>query len=686
MQKKFVIKNKVLIIFLLMFFGILPSLFIKVNSFIHQSDYLEISNLEDAIYNDCIMTSEGIEIYGPDPYMILSGFDVNLKSVQLVLNAKSDLRDVQIFYDEGNGFCEQNSARSAVHHSGVIVGIDSQYRIKTIRVDFETISDCNIIDLQAVRLNSNWALQFDNNVLIGATLIIILSLFISWATMKFKAVSKQELISFAIGEIEAMLSCYALMWILESKYIFLYGCIVICLTVLLNQLICFENEKKLLLSFALFVFLTLLFWICTIPYNGAPDEAMRYDIVNYIVQYNRIPLGEEIEIRNKLYGFSYAFAPINVYILDSFFVKLASFFTTNINILIVVARIPNVLLAIGTVAFTYGIACEKLSGRVKWVFLCGVMLLPEMIFIYSYVNCDGIAVFCFAWIVYYMIKAEKKKWALKECLILGLGIGICLLSYYNSYGVILTTVIYCVVSVLNDKSIGNKLQFLLQRTIWVFIPAFLYAGWWFIRGAIHHNGDFLGIVTSNKYGELYGFGGYKPSQRVTPNSMGVSLQYMLCDMRWLYFSSMSFVAVFGYLNIFMPYSFYQVYYRSIIVAILIALVRFLYHLILKKDKKINIEMRLSKFSFYLMANMIITISLAVFSSYFIDFQAQGRYYILAVFPIMYFVAKCLEYDTENQPPNVLSINIMKSVQICISIFFIAIFVYAFIFGIIQSYF
>ena len=115
----------------------------------------------------------------------------------------------------------------------------------------------------------------------------------------------------------------------------------------------------------------------------------------------------------------------------------------------------------------------------------------EMIFIFSYINCDGIAVFSFAWIVYYMIKAEKKRWALKECLMLGLGIGICLLSYYNAYGVILTTVIYCVVSVLKDTTIDNKISFLLQRTIWVFIPTFLYAGWWFIRGAFYHNGDFL---------------------------------------------------------------------------------------------------------------------------------------------------------------------------------------------------
>lgn len=136
---------------------------------------------------------------------------------------------------------------------------------------------------------------------------------------------------------------------------------------------------------------------------------MRYDIVNYIVQYGKIPLGEEIEIRDETYGFSYAFTQINIYIFDAFVVKIASLFTTNFNILIVMARIPNVLLAIGTLVFSYGIACEKLYGRAKWIFLSGVMLLPEMIFIFSYINCDGIAVFSFAWIVYFMIKAEKKR-------------------------------------------------------------------------------------------------------------------------------------------------------------------------------------------------------------------------------------------------------------------------------------
>lgn len=254
MQKRFTIKNKVLILLLLMFIGILPSLFIKVNSFIHQSNYLEISNLEDAIYNDCKMTSNGIEIYGPDPYLILGGFDINLNSVELVWNDQIDLNNVQIFYDEGASFCEQNSIIVSKLSSGEIIKINTHQQIKTIRVDFEATSDYNIIDLQTVRLNSHWSMQFSDKILVSGALIIVLSLLLSWATLKFKFVSENELLSFATVETGVLIISYGFAWIYGLKYIILYGCIVICLTVFLSQLICYKNEKKYSCSFCYFFF------------------------------------------------------------------------------------------------------------------------------------------------------------------------------------------------------------------------------------------------------------------------------------------------------------------------------------------------------------------------------------------------------------------------------------------------
>lgn len=683
-KKRVFLNNKLLIVVLLVICGILPCLLIKVNSFMHGSNYLTINNLEDAIYNDCTWTPKGIEIFGPDPYLVISGFDVDLKSVQLVWDKKNDLNSVQLFYDNGTGFCESNSLRVPTQSYGAYTRLDEKNHIYAIRLDFETASNSDIISLNEVRLNAHWLRQLNNKTLALCTLVIVFSLLASWMVMGCKYISEKEGIALAIGGIGAIVSCYGFMGLYGSGFILLFGCTVICLTVFLSQLVYYEDEKKVLLTFVLFVFLILLFEICKIPYNGAPDEGMRYDIVNYILQYHRIPLGEEPELRNEIFGFSYAFTPINAYILDAIFVKIASLFITDFNTLIIIARIPNALLAVGTMLFSYGIACEKLYGRAKWIFMSGIMLLPEMIFIFSYVNCDGIAVFSFAWIVYYMIKAEKKKWQRKECLQLGLGIGICLLSYYNAYGVILTTIVYCVLSVLKDDTINNKWQFLLQRTIWVFIPAFLYAGWWFIRGAIYHNGDLLGLSISREYGELYALDGYKPSQRATPYNKGFSLRYMLFDMKWLEYSFKSFVAVFGFMSIVMPDMYYQVYYGGIIAAIVIGAISLGKKVISRKST--NEKFMIPHMGIYLLFNALISFAISIYYSYFNDFQAQGRYFILVIFPMMYCVSKCLEFRETNTSDNIMKGNLKRIIQLLFTFFFVLMFEYAFVVGIVQQYF
>ena len=48
------------------------------------------------------------------------------------------------------------------------------------------------------------------------------------------------------------------------------------------------------------------------------------------------------------------------------------------------------------------------------------------------------------------------------------------------------------------------------------------AGWWFVRSALLHDGDFLGMRTSAALAEQLAQPAYKPSQHVTPMSSGYS--------------------------------------------------------------------------------------------------------------------------------------------------------------------
>ena len=78
------------------------------------------------------------------------------------------------------------------------------------------------------------------------------------------------------------------------------------------------NEKKRKIQIAVFlisVFVFLSAWGIVQPLNASPDEEMRYQVVQFIVKHGTIPDGRDPEIRNELWGISYAYSPILAYMI-----------------------------------------------------------------------------------------------------------------------------------------------------------------------------------------------------------------------------------------------------------------------------------------------------------------------------------------------------------------------------------
>ena len=365
-------------------------------------------------------------------------------------------------------------------------------------------------------------------------------------------------------------------------------------------------------------FFLYLMWAVIIPYDHAPDEYMRYDIPEYIFKYGRLPHGGAEEIRNPIWGFSYGFTPITSYIIGAFFMWITSIFNASDFALLIAARLVSVLFSVGTVFL-----CIKISNRIfksvfKYAFVISVAILPQFVFISSYVNNDAFGLFTVAWIIYAMIYANDNKWNLKSCIFLGVGIGLCLISYYNCYGIIIAAFIFAILSVIYDESIEHKFKFAMTRIIWILITVLLVSGWWFIRNAILYDGDFLGLSTSRKYGEKYAWDMYKPSNRVTPYNSGLSMKEMLIDKKWIELTAKSFIGYFDYMSLPVKDWCYNIMY-------VVAAACIVGNLIpgrlcgIAKDKT---------FSFVKLAMVImciITIGLSVGYSYFSDFEPQGRY-------------------------------------------------------------
>ncbi len=382
------------------------------------------------------------------------------------------------------------------------------------------------------------------------------------------------------------------------------------------QIIKRNNDKVFYCIILCVAFLLYLFWAYIIPFNNAPDEYMRYDICKYIYKYGSLPHGAAEEIRDSNWGFSYGFTPYITQIIGAFFMRVFSLFSGE-EMLVFAARLPSVIFSTGTVGLLIKIARKIWKEPYAKMLVMGVAFLPQFVFISSYVNNDSFGIFTVAFIIYAMLMARDSNWSFKPCILLGAAIGLCSVSYYNSYGMILVAIAYAVISVVMDKKIEHKVKFIALRVGWVAAAFIVVAGWWFIRNAVLYEGDFLGIETSRKYGEMYAIDAYKPSKRQTPSSTGLSLWWMLDDLKWIETSEKSYIGTFGYMNLWLPEWMYTLMLSIFRMGIWANVIQSKEKLYKRDDKRL--------FYCCMSAMCLITIGLSIYYSWFNDFQPQGRY-------------------------------------------------------------
>ena len=248
-----------------------------------------------------------------------------------------------------------------------------------------------------------------------------------------------------------------------------------------------STETVVEILFFLFLLVFYLMWARVQPNGAGPDEPMRYQIAYYIYQHGSLPVGDDPAVRNVVWGISYAFSPILDYMIAAVFMKLVSFITTAPFALLMAARFVNILLGLGTVWLALDMGKRLFDRRKAWIFAAFVGLLPGSLFVFTYVNCDALAVFSTAVIVYAWVRYLTEGWTYKNCIILAVGVAACSLSYYNAYGFILC-IFYCIPQyiVVLQKAASERPDGLHQLNGLV-IPAFPVDGK-LISDALHRRG------------------------------------------------------------------------------------------------------------------------------------------------------------------------------------------------------
>lgn len=445
------------------------------------------------------------------------------------------------------------------------------------------------------------------------------------------------------------------------------------------------KEIHFKILFLALMFVLALIWSVTQYYGAGPDEQMKMQVISYVANHNALPHGGDAEIIDKTWGTSYGFTPILTYIISAVFMNIAQIFTDHQPYLIVAARFVSVILFTASIAMIIKIAGKLFKNAYKWLFIIATSCLPGFVFLGTYLNNDILAVFASTIIIYSWILGLEKKWDVKSCIILAIGLGLCALSYYNAYGFILTSMILFFASYFIDKN--NKkidIKDMIKKGAIVASITFLIAGWWFVRSAVIYDGDFLGLNISNQYAQQNATEQFKPSNLPTPENQGLSFFEMLINRGWIRLTIQSFIGVFGLMTIFMSPAIYYVYYLIFALAFLGIIIYFINNIknkTYKKDKpKLLIEIMF-------ILNIVIPTCLSLYYSYFSDFQPQGRYIMPMILPFAYFVTVGIKTLLEKtiRKEKIKNIDIKNTITILITVVLVILLIYSVVGYIIPTY-
>ena len=388
-----------------------------------------------------------------------------------------------------------------------------------------------------------------------------------------------------------------------------------------------KNKTKFVIAVSFAAFIYFFVWSILKPYNYGPDEYIRYPAYFYMFTHNALPDGNIAELRNNVWGFSYAF----YYtwfpgLLSVFFMKIVSIFSTSHEALLYAARFPGAIAGSVVVGLIFLILDKILDDeRVKWIITFMLALIPQLAFLSSYVNNDIYALAGAMLTVYAWVSIDKEELNIKNSIIIGAGISIMALSYYNSYGWILCSLFFFIFIFVRDKDKRKKAIkcFLIAFAIVIFCT-----GFFIVRNTIINHGDVTGLISVNKSAELYAIDELKPDARNNLKNQGLPFWAIFKDKEYFFSTERGFIGVFGYMEFTIPGIFYKIYRYTSLLGFLATIVGVIISLIKKNGKKYPLYV----LSFLVLGSLIATF-LGLYYTWGTDYQPQGRYFY-PVFPAL----------------------------------------------------
>lgn len=362
--------------------------------------------------------------------------------------------------------------------------------------------------------------------------------------------------------------------------------------------------------FYLLVFAAITCFAMVQSYGDPPDEVNRFKVVSFICRHGRLPHGADPEVLLDGFGASYAFQPMLTYIIQGFLLRFLKLFTADGQVLLVAARMVNVLFGVLMAYFVRQTARLLWENTyLQWTFTVMTVFLPQNIFLHSYVNTDSMAMLAVSVICYGLLRARRSDYDRKDCVLLASGIILCAMSYYNAYGIILAAMVVFALRYVHiggqnggaesagampggvpgakkaagsaipgtQKAAGNGIpgtqkamgsampssdrtgpartglwvewRPLLRKGTFISAIVLLGIGWWFLRNGLLYGGDIIAMDARRECAVRTAAEAFNPLTRFTYQRAGIPLADMLFETDYIPLVLDSFIAMFGAMDL-----------------------------------------------------------------------------------------------------------------------------------------
>lgn len=391
-----------------------------------------------------------------------------------------------------------------------------------------------------------------------------------------------------------------------------------------------HKEKKYLISLLTFSLCIFTIYAIIVPFNSAPDEKLRFDIVDFIVKNKALPIGGDPRLYYGEYGVTYVFKPYLAYIISAILCTITDIFKINIEHYMV-ARLFSVICGVGTIYFTYLISSKIFDkSRFKYIIPFFLATIPQFAFINCYVNQDSLMIFLSSIMIYLWILGIERKWSYDIVIKVGIISGLMLLTYLNGYIIIFATLIIVLLTYEN-----KDVNFIKKTTLCISIMI-LISGWFFIRNLIIYNGEIFGSSIARELRETLAIPSLKPSNIDVPYKSGINMISILYKTDWLKKTFMSFWAMLGNMDVRVGYY----YYVIMIIFTVVSVLGVMKLISLKiKDRVVN---KREKIYITFAITIILSIIGSLRYSTYNDYQPQGRYLYSAIISILLVMFEGIE--------------------------------------------